>query len=121
MQQRKGMPAGSALGQLALPAGWPSAGPGSEPWVLTGVDAGYLRPPGDQLGAGVVVGNLALDEDRPALVGAGFFDRAGQFAGGGRRQSHPGAVFGVERVDESGVVPVLVVVIGTVVDRRLDH
>lgn len=48
-----------------------------------GIDAGHLGSPGDELGAGIVVGNLAFDENRAAFVGAGFADRIGQFACGG--------------------------------------
>jgi hypothetical protein len=33
----------------------------SEPGVRAGVDAGHFGPPGDELGAGVVVGYLAFD------------------------------------------------------------
>jgi hypothetical protein len=44
-----------------------------------GVDSGDFGSPGDDLRAGVVVGNLAFDENRAAFMGVGFADRFGQF------------------------------------------
>src|ERR1700742_4742669 len=70
-----------------------------------GIDAGDFGSPGDDLGAGVLVGDLAFDEDRAARVGAGCGDRVGQFGWRGGRQAQAVAVLGVEDVDQAGVVP----------------
>src|SRR5690348_11483412 len=82
-----------------------------EPGIGTAVDAGHLGSPGDQLGAGVVVGNPALDENRTTLVGMCLADRLCQFAGSACNQPKAAAISGVEHIDQAGVVPVLVVVV----------
>src|SRR6185437_7303035 len=97
------------------------AAPFLESRVRAAVDVSDLGSPGNQLRAGVVVGDLAFDQDRSAFVGVCLADGLDQVSRGARGQPRTAAVSCVEYVDQAGVVPVFVVLVGTVVDRRYDH
>jgi len=76
---------------LHLPAGWPCKDSVSGSLSLESrsgrpLTPATLDPQEMSSGLGVVVRDLAFDQDRPARVARGFADGIGQFGRGGRGQ-----------------------------------
>jgi hypothetical protein len=85
-----------------------------------GVGDRDLAAPGNEFGRAIIAVDDAFDQRRPVVVGDGRFDRFLKLPTIGSAQAAAFAVLGVERLDQSGIVPVLDVVIGAVMDLNLD-
>src|SRR3954451_117461 len=82
---------------------------------------GNQMTPGDQLRRAVIAIDDTFDQRRPLAVRNRDLDGFGELTAVLGAQAAAMTVLGVEHLDQSGVIPILDVVVGTVVDLDLDR
>ena len=87
----------------------------------TGIRCCHQAAPGNEIGGTVVTVDDAFDQRRPIVIGERYLDRRGQLSAIGDADAASATVLGVERRDQPGIVPVLDIVVGTIMDLNLDR
>ena len=86
-----------------------------------GVCLGYLATPRNEFGRAIVTIDDAFDQRRPVTVRESHFDGFVQFPTIGRTQAAAMTVLGIERLNQPGIVPVLDIVVGAVMNFNFDR
>ena len=84
-----------------------------------GVGFCYLATPRNEVGRGIVAINDAFDQRRPVIVGDRHFDGFLKFLAVSGAQAASMTILGIKSPDEPGIIPILDVVVGAVMDLDL--
>jgi hypothetical protein len=89
------------------------------PW-WPGVCFCYLATPRNEVGRAIVTIDDAFDQGWPVMVSDRHFDSFIQFLAVGSAKAAPTTVLGIKRPDQPGIIPILNVIVGAVMDLDLD-